>query len=70
MPAVRWLDESDDPGGWHVVDFALDVFPQMLTTEGIGIYGHRLVGQVLSTDTPQRYDDTCNRVASGEFILP
>ena len=56
--------------GDGVVDFAHDVFPQMLTTEGIGIYGHRLVGQVLSTDTPQRYDDTCSRVASGEFILP
>jgi NDP-sugar pyrophosphorylase family protein len=52
-----------------VVDFARDVFPEMLASDA-GIYGHRLVGQVLSTDTPERYDDTCQRVASGDFRLP
>jgi len=50
-------------------DFALDVFPRMLA-DGVPIYGHRMRGQLLSTDTPERYEFARQRVASGAFTLP
>ena len=50
-------------------DFARDLFPGMLA-DGAAIHGHRLVGQVLSTDTPERYETTCRQVSDGAFALP
>jgi NDP-sugar pyrophosphorylase family protein len=51
------------------VDFARDVFPQLLRN-GVDIYGHALEGQLLSTDTPERYRRTREAVADGSFVLP
>ncbi len=51
------------------VDFARDVFPLLLGS-GVGIYGHALEGQLLSTDTPERYRRTREAVADGSFALP
>ncbi len=51
------------------VDFARDVFP-LLLRRGVGIYGHALEGQLLSTDTPERYRRTREAVANGSFALP
>jgi len=53
----------------QVCDFSHDIFTRMLA-EGLGIYGHRLRGQLLSTDTPERYEYAQQRVASGAFSLP
>ena len=50
-------------------DFAHDVFPRMLA-DGHRVYGHHLQGQLLSTDTPERYAATLQMVASGSFSLP
>lgn len=50
-------------------DFALDVFPQLLAHRA-RIVGHRLRGQLLSTDTPKRYEATLREVATGAFELP
>ena len=50
-------------------DFATHVFPAMLK-DGAPLVGHRLEGQLLSTDTPQRYQATCEQVADGHFQLP
>ena len=55
------------PSGY--CDFSCDIFPRMLTS-GEALYGHRLQGQLLSTDTPGRYQDTCSQVAAGHFDLP
>ena len=52
-----------------VYDFARDLFPRMLA-DGASIHGHRLVGQVLSTDTPERYENTRRLVSEGVFSLP
>lgn len=56
------------PAG-HACDFAMEVFPRMLAAS-VPIYGHRMRGQLLSTDTPERYDFACQQVASGAFTLP
>ena len=50
-------------------DFAADIFPALLRL-GAPLYGHRLVGQLLSTDTPQRYAHARQQVAAGAFTLP
>jgi mannose-1-phosphate guanylyltransferase len=50
-------------------DFARDVFPAMLR-RGAALYGHRMLGDLLSTDTPERYALARKRVASGAFTLP
>lgn len=50
-------------------DFSVDVFPALLRA-GRGIYGHTLEGQLLSTDTPERYRHTREAVADGSFALP
>lgn len=50
-------------------DFAHDVLPRLLA-EGHRLYGHRLQGQLLSTDTPERYQATLRAVESGAFSLP
>jgi NDP-sugar pyrophosphorylase family protein len=50
-------------------DFAHDVMPRLLA-EGHRLYGHRLQGQLLSTDTPERYQATLRAVESGAFSLP
>lgn len=50
-------------------DFARDVFPAMLAG-GVALHGYRLRGQLLSTDTPERYAHAQKRVQSGAFALP
>jgi len=50
-------------------DFAADVLPRLLA-DGHRLYGHRLQGQLLSTDTPERYQATLRAVESGAFSLP
>jgi NDP-sugar pyrophosphorylase family protein len=50
-------------------DFAHDVLPELLQ-DGARLYGHRLQGQLLSTDTPERYQATLDAVTSGVFDLP
>lgn len=50
-------------------DFSHHVFPSLLAG-GAPLRGHRLCGQVLSTDTPSRYAATCAAVAGGGFTLP
>ena len=50
-------------------DVAHDVLPRLLA-EGHRLYGHRLQGQLLSTDTPERYQATLRAVESGAFSLP
>lgn len=50
-------------------DFALHVLPELLAA-GRQLYGHHLQGQLLSTDTPERYEATQRAVESGEFQLP
>ena len=41
-----------------------------LLRNGVDIYGHALEGQLLSTDTPERYHRTREAVADGSFVLP
>ena len=50
-------------------DFAVDVFPHLLQ-RGDHLVGHRLMGQLLSTDTAERYQAACEQVAAGHFALP
>jgi len=50
-------------------DFSYHVFPSLLAG-GEPLRGHRLRGQVFSTDTASRYAATCAAVESGEFTLP
>ena len=50
-------------------DFSRDVFPRLLAA-GRPLYGHRLQGQLLSTDTPARYALAQEQVAAGRFALP
>jgi NDP-sugar pyrophosphorylase family protein len=50
-------------------DFAADIFPPLLEADH-PLYGHRLQGQLLSTDTPQRYAAACDQVNDGSFALP
>ena len=45
------------------------VFADLLAT-GRSLLGHPLRGQLLSTDTPERYGRACQRVDSGAFALP
>jgi len=49
-------------------DFARDVFPRMLAA-GRPLYGHRMRGQLLSTDTLERYEHARRCVATGVFNL-
>jgi mannose-1-phosphate guanylyltransferase / phosphomannomutase len=64
QPAV--LDTIPSAG---TPDFAHDVLPRLLA-DGHQLYGHRLQGQLLSTDTPERYQATLHEVDSGAFSLP
>ena len=50
-------------------DFGYDVFPALLADQQ-PVYGHRLQGQLLSTDTLERYQDTQQQVADHQFTLP
>lgn len=50
-------------------DFAHDVIPALLAAQR-PLHGHRLRGQLLSTDTPERYAATLRAVEAGEFALP
>lgn len=50
-------------------DFSHDIFPA-LRRAGVPLYGHRMRGQLLSTDTSDRYQHACQCVASGAFSLP
>ncbi|MBT3345110.1 MAG: nucleotidyltransferase family protein [Gemmatimonadetes bacterium] len=50
-------------------DFAADLFPEALQKKR-PLVGHPLRGQLLSTDTPERYRATCEQVAAGHFTLP
>jgi len=50
-------------------DFARDVFPALLA-RGIEVRGHRLRGELLSTDTLERYQYALRQVETGAFILP
>jgi NDP-sugar pyrophosphorylase family protein len=59
---LRWIPE--DPS-----DFGRDVFPRLLSA-GRPLYGHRLRGQLLSTDTPARYAQAQEEVRTGRFVLP
>ncbi len=47
-------------------DFGADVFPRLLAG-GRPIYGHRMRGQLLPSDTPERYAAAQARVADGRF---
>ena len=51
------------------LDFGSDLFPAMLK-EGRPLHGHRLEGQLLSTDTPERYRHALEQVSAGAFNLP
>ncbi len=51
------------------VDFSRDVFPLLLAKKKI-LRGHPLKGQLLSTDTPKRYESALNAVMDGSFSLP
>lgn len=51
------------------IDFAHDVIPTWLQ-QGRHLVGHRLQGQLLSTDTPERYRAALQAVESGHFSLP
>ena len=64
---ARDILEAIPPDG--TPDFAADVFPELLRA-GRSIYGHALEGQLLSTDTPERYRHTREAVADGSFALP
>lgn len=50
-------------------DFGADVFPRLLAA-GQPIYGHPLRGQLLASDTPERYAAAQAQIASGRFVLP
>jgi len=50
-------------------DFSQDIFTGLLA-EGRPILGHRMRGQLLSTDTPERYQYATDCVDSGSFTLP
>ncbi len=50
-------------------DFAHHVFPALLG-RGVPLYGYSLRGQLLSTDTPERYAQAQACVASGAFETP
>jgi NDP-sugar pyrophosphorylase family protein len=53
----------------QVSDFSHDTFPT-LRREGRALYGHRMRGDLLSTDTLERYEYACQHVDSGTFTLP
>ncbi|MFA6109966.1 MAG: nucleotidyltransferase family protein [Candidatus Latescibacterota bacterium] len=50
-------------------DFAREVFPRLLAA-GMPLAGHRLQGELLSTDTLERYRQAEEAVANGAFALP
>ena len=50
-------------------DFSQDIFTGLLA-EGRPLLGHRMQGQLLSTDTPERYQHAIESVDSGSFTLP
>jgi NDP-sugar pyrophosphorylase family protein len=52
-----------------VCDFSRDIFTSLLA-EGRRLLGHRMRGELLSNDTPERYQHACERVDSGAFTLP
>jgi NDP-sugar pyrophosphorylase family protein len=53
----------------RVSDFSRDVFP-LLQRTGHALYGHRMRGHLLSTDTQARYQHACHCVKTGIFTLP
>ncbi len=59
---------DDIPDG-QCLDFGSDLFPAMLE-DGRPLHGHRLEGQLLSTDTPERYRHALEQVGAGVFDLP
>jgi len=50
-------------------DFAAEIFPALLAA-GVPLRGHRMRGQLLSTDTPARYAAARRQVEAGAFTLP
>ncbi len=59
---LEWLPEGTS-------DFSFDIFPRLLAA-GRPLYGHRLQGQLLSSDTPERYAEAQQQIAAGLFTLP
>jgi NDP-sugar pyrophosphorylase family protein len=53
----------------EVSDFGFDIFPKLLNA-GHTLYGHRLTGSLLATDTAERYAHAQQETASGRFKLP
>ena len=53
----------------QMVDFGHDLFP-LLLARGEHLMGHRLRGQLLATDTLERYQEAISQVETGEFTLP
>ncbi len=53
----------------QVSDFSCDIFPT-LRSKNRALYGHRMRGNLLSTDTLERYEYACQHVDSGAFTLP
>ena len=60
---LDWIPEG------QICDFGRDLFPRLLAG-GRPIYGHRMKGQLLSTDTPERYERARKAVEAGRFVLP
>lgn len=58
-----WLPPADP------CDFGKDVFPRLLAGNK-AILGHRMRGQLLASDTPERYAAAQARIAAGLFALP
>jgi mannose-1-phosphate guanylyltransferase len=54
---------------YRASDFAVDVFPALMA-DGVPLCGHRMRGELLSTDTPERYAYARRQVESGAFIVP
>ena len=50
-------------------DFAQDIFPALLDRK-VPLRGHRMRGDLLSTDTPERYAHALRQLESGAFALP
>ena len=60
---MDWINPS------QMLDFGHDIFPLLLARQQV-LMGHRLRGQLLGTDTPERYQEALDQVESGEFVLP
>ena len=50
-------------------DFGRDIFPRLLEADQ-PIYGYPMRGQLLASDTPERYAHAQTQIACGHFALP